>query len=80
VLGIDTDAPGFRRVRIEPHLGTLKTAGGEIPHPLGKISVKYTFRDGKWNVLVNLPVNLTGTFIWEGKRYELKAGETSLTI
>jgi alpha-L-rhamnosidase len=80
VLGIDTDAPGFKRVRIEPHLGTLKTAGGEIPHPLGKISVRYALEKGKWNVVVNLPVNLTGTFIWEGKMYELQAGETNLTL
>jgi hypothetical protein len=36
VLGIDTDAPGFKKVKIQPHLGSLKEASGEIPHPLGK--------------------------------------------
>jgi hypothetical protein len=80
VLGIDADAPGFRRVKIEPHLGNLKTAGGEIPHPQGKISVKYALEKGKWNVMVNLPGNLTGTFVWQGKQYELKAGETNLSL
>jgi hypothetical protein len=80
VLGIDTDASGFKRVKIEPHLGALKTAGGEIPHPLGKISVRYTLEKGKWNIKVNLPVNLTGTFVWAGKMYELKAGETNLSL
>lgn len=28
VLGIDSDAPGFARVKIEPHLGALKRAAG----------------------------------------------------
>jgi alpha-L-rhamnosidase len=80
VLGIDTDAPGFKRVKIEPHLGALKTAGGEIPHPMGKISVRYALEKGKWNVMVNLPGNLTGTFLWEGKMYSLKSGETNITL
>jgi hypothetical protein len=80
VLGINTDAPGFKRVKIEPHLGDLKTAGGEIPHPLGKISVRYTLEKGKWNVKVNLPANLTGTFVWTGKMYSLKSGETNLSL
>lgn len=74
VLGIDTDAPGFSRVRIEPRLGNLKHAGGEMPHPAGKISVNYSLEDGKWNASVNLPDNITGTFVWAGKTYALKAG------
>ena len=41
ILGIDSDAPGFRRVRIEPSLGDLKRVSGAIPHPDGKISVDY---------------------------------------
>ncbi len=80
VLGINTDAPGFKRVKIEPHLGDLKTAAGEMPHPLGKISVRYVQEKGKWNVKVNLPVNLTGTLVWAGKMYSLKSGETSLSL
>jgi hypothetical protein len=80
VLGIDAGAPGFSRVKIEPHLGDLKKAGGEIPHPLGKISVRYVLEKEKWNVLVNLPGNLTGTLVWDGKMYDLKAGETRLSL
>ncbi|HZB44282.1 MAG TPA: hypothetical protein VE360_03520, partial [Pyrinomonadaceae bacterium] len=33
VLGIDSAAPGFRRVRIRPFLGRLTRASGAIPHP-----------------------------------------------
>jgi hypothetical protein len=74
VLGIDTDAPGFSRVRIEPHLGDLLKASGEIPHPLGKITVKYLFEKGKWSAEIELPVNLTGLFIWKGQPYKLIGG------
>jgi hypothetical protein len=80
VLGIDTDAPGFARVKIEPHLGTLQKAGGEIPHPQGKISVKYLLEAGKWNIEINLPGTLTGTFVWEGKSYSLNAGLNKIGI
>jgi len=80
VLGIDTDAPGFSMVKIEPHLGALQKAGGEIPHPLGKITVKYVVEKGKWNIEINLPGNLTGRFVWEGQQFELKAGENRMVL
>jgi alpha-L-rhamnosidase len=80
ILGIDSDAPGFSKVKIEPHLGTLKTIGGEIPHPNGKISVTYTLDKNKWKINIFLPQNITGTFIWEAKQYLLKAGSNSLMI
>jgi alpha-L-rhamnosidase len=34
VLGIDSYAPGFSKVKIEPHLGKMENASGEIPHPM----------------------------------------------
>ena len=39
VLGIDSAAPGFRRVIIRPFLGRLTRASGAIPHPRGEIAV-----------------------------------------
>jgi len=39
VLGIDTAAPGFEKVRIRPFLGTLERASGSIPHPKGEVAV-----------------------------------------
>lgn len=80
VLGIDSDAPGFARVKIEPHLGTLNKAGGQIPHPEGEISVNYFQEKGKWNIEISLPGKVTGTFIWEGKSYLLSAGENRIAI
>ena len=40
VLGVRPDAPGFRSVRIAPHLGPLQRAEGRMPHPLGDIEVR----------------------------------------
>jgi hypothetical protein len=80
VLGIDSDAPGFAKVRIEPHLGKLTNVGGEIPHPNGKIAVSYVLDQGKWSIHVSLPTKTPGVFVWKGRVYELKAGDNQLTI
>jgi alpha-L-rhamnosidase len=80
VLGIDSDAPGFTKVRIEPHLGALKNIEGEIPHPRGKIFAGYKLEDNKWKIRIELPSNTTGRFIWNGKLYPLKEGTNLLTI
>ncbi len=80
VLGIDSDAPGFTKVKIEPHLGTLKNISGEIPHPGGKISVQYLYKDSKWVIEINLPSKLSGSLVWKGKNYQLKAGKNNLKM
>ncbi|TDX01547.1 alpha-L-rhamnosidase-related protein [Dinghuibacter silviterrae] len=80
VLGIDSDAPGFRRVRIVPHLGKLTDAGGEIPHPNGKIAVHYHLSGGQWKMSVSLPEHTSGVFVWKGKTYALKAGDQAFMV
>jgi len=42
VLGVLPLSPGFKTVRIEPHLGDLTFAQGAVPTPLGIISVIHT--------------------------------------
>lgn len=78
ILGIDSDAPGFKRLRIEPHLGTIKSIGGEIPHPNGKIKVKYREANGHIDAIIDLPQTTTGQFIWKGKGYVLKEGKNNI--
>jgi hypothetical protein len=80
VLGIESDAPGFRKVKIEPHLDTIKNISGEIPHPYGKLSVRYENKKGRWFIEINLPSTITGSFIWKRKIYPLKEGKNSLEI
>ncbi|HVZ57824.1 MAG TPA: alpha-L-rhamnosidase C-terminal domain-containing protein [Chitinophagaceae bacterium] len=80
VLGIDSDAPGFRRVRIEPHLGKLSQVAGSIPHPEGSISVSYRYQNSAWQVEIGLPPHTAGTFWWKGKPYPLRAGSNRLQV
>ncbi|RZK84550.1 MAG: alpha-rhamnosidase, partial [Pedobacter sp.] len=80
VLGIDTDAPGFSKVKIEPRLGTMTKVGGEMPHPKGKIAVNYQLKKDKWQISVNLPQATTGKLVWKGKTYQLKEGINDFAI
>lgn len=77
VLGVDSAAPGFKKVKIEPHLGKLTNASGSIPHPNGTISVSYK-KDKTWTVEVTLPKNTGGVLVWQGKEMILKAGENTV--
>jgi hypothetical protein len=80
VLGIDSYAPGFAKIKIEPHLGALKDISGEIPHPNGKVFAGYKFEKGRWQINVNLPHTTTGILVWKTKQYVLKAGNNSFVI
>lgn len=80
VLGIDTDAPGFRKVKIEPHLGDLKNVSGRMPHPNGTILANYKFVNGKWNIEITLPEKISGKFVWKGKTLFLKPGTNNFNL
>lgn len=80
VLGIDSYAPGFSRIKIEPHLGTLTHVSGEIPHPNGKVAVTYVLEKDKWDIKISIPSHTSGLFIWKNKTYLLKAGENDWVI
>jgi hypothetical protein len=80
LLGIDSHAPGFRKIRISPSLGELKNVSGTMPHPTGSISVSYALdKKGILKAHIILPPETTGTFVWKGKEYALTAGEQTLT-
>lgn len=82
ILGIDSDAPGFAKVKIEPHLGSIKSVSGEIPHPPtgGKIAVQYQASNGKIKAEINLPGKVNGRFVWKSKSYPLKPGKNSISL
>jgi len=80
VLGIDSYAPGFSKIKIEPHLGKMENASGEMPHPNGTVAVNYAKTGAKWNISINLPVKTDGVLVWRGKRYYLKGGRNTLII
>ncbi|MDB5025610.1 MAG: Bacterial alpha-L-rhamnosidase [Mucilaginibacter sp.] len=80
VLGIDSYAPGFKKIRIKPHLGMITKVSGEIPHPGGKVSVSYFLAGSRWKININLPQKTTGILVWKTKQYILKAGNNSFII
>ena len=80
VLGIDSDAPSFKKVKIIPHLGNETNISGSIPHPAGTISTSYQLKNAQWNIQINLPKTITGKFEWKGKTYPLKEGKNSFNL
>jgi hypothetical protein len=78
IAGIEPASPGFKTVKIEPHLGELTEIEGKMPHPNGSIFFKLK-RIGNSGVEgeITLPGNLTGTFVWKGKTLKL-AGKTNI--
>jgi alpha-L-rhamnosidase len=78
VAGIRPASPGFRSVQMEPALGSLKFIKGQMPHPMGLIrfDLRKSGADGIEG-FVELPDQLTGTFVWEGKSVVLK-GKTAI--
>ena len=80
VLGIDSDAVAFKRVRIEPHLGDIKEIGGTLPHPVGVISVHYKVKGGKMQAEVTLPDHVDGLFVWNGKEQYLRSGKNQVKL
>ena len=70
VLGVDSAAPGFRRVIVDPHLGKLSFAAGTVPHPKGPIEVRIDANSAS----VTLPAGVTGELNWRGSRRPLNAG------
>lgn len=80
VLGVDSYAPGFSKIRVEPHPGKLTKVGGEMYHPNGKVAVSYELLNGAWSIHINLPVKTSGMLVWKGKVYVLKEGENKFHI
>lgn len=75
VLGIDSAAPGFARVRIEPRLGKLTQASGSIPHPRGEVSVEYEYAESSgWRAGISLPEGVEGILVWAGRELPLASG------
>jgi alpha-L-rhamnosidase len=80
VIGIDSDAPGFKKIKIIPHLGTLTHADGTIPHPGGSISVSYKKNGSHWKISANIPPSTPAYLLWRGKKYDLKSGKNTLDL
>jgi len=74
VLGIDSDAAGFRRVRITPRPQHYESLSGHIPHPQGKIEVDYRREGNHWTMAIVLPDGVEGVFVWGSLERPLTGG------
>jgi hypothetical protein len=80
ILGIDSDAPGFKKVLITPHLGSITSISGSIPHPDGMIKVDYQKQQNKWFIQIQLPLTIRGKFVWQNKSYFLHGGSNTFML
>jgi alpha-L-rhamnosidase len=80
LLGIDSDAFGFSKVKIEPHLGAITSISGTMPHPRGEIAVSYQSENGQWKARIDLPKSVTGKLVWKGKTIALEEGTNDLKL
>ena len=79
VLGVRPAAPGFKKVRIAPHLGPLQRVEGRVPHPAGPIVVQAArTKGGGLHAEVTLPQGLEGVFEWNGKEIALRPGRQTV--
>ena len=75
VLGVDSAAPGFKRVSVRPFLGKLQQVSGSVPHPNGSIQVRLERRGTEGiRAEIELPDNTPGVFEWRGRTKDLAPG------
>jgi len=81
VLGVRPAEPGFKSVRIAPHLGPLEHAEGRVPHPLGSIDVRLVRTEGGGlRAEVTLPPGLSGVLEWNGRETALRPGRQEVVF
>ncbi|HLH36990.1 MAG TPA: alpha-L-rhamnosidase C-terminal domain-containing protein, partial [Alloacidobacterium sp.] len=80
VAGIHPAAPGFSKVRIEPHLGDLHEIKATMPHLKGRIVTEYVRKTTEWTATITLPDGLDGSLVWKGKEYLLHSGKQTLNL
>lgn len=71
VAGIQSDAPGYARLRVAPVLGDLTTLDAAAATPRGAVSVRYAISGDSLTADIDRPAGLPGDFVWKGKHYPL---------
>ena len=90
VAGIEPSSPGFKTVRIAPHLGSLPSLKATFPHPQGDITVDYhwnpanadpAMKGGRtFHADVTLPGSLTGKFEYDNRTWTLHPGVNHISV
>lgn len=80
VAGIQPGSPGFKTVRIEPHLRGLHQLNASMPHAGGLIHTVYKLDGSRWKATVTLPQDLSGELVWGGRTYPLHPGSQTVAL
>jgi alpha-L-rhamnosidase len=80
VAGIQSAAPGYSRLRVEPILGHLTSLDATAATPHGPVKVSYRIAGGKLTAVIDRPAALPGTFMWCGKSHPLTETHTKLEL
>jgi alpha-L-rhamnosidase len=80
VAGIRPAAPGYSRLRVEPHLGTLTSLDATSMTPRGAVKVSYRVAGNRLTATIDRPASLPGIFVWRGKPYALTKPHTRLEL
>ena len=80
VAGIRPDSPGFKRVRIAPHLAGLTTLDASMPHGEGTIDVSYRRTQEGIDANFTLPAGLSGVLEWKGREFPLHPGLQTVAL
>ena len=80
ICGIMPQSPGFATVTIAPAPGELTLVEGSMPHPDGTITVFLNHNGDHIKGTVNLPPDVKGTFVWQGKTIALHGGKQDVAF
>lgn len=80
VAGVQSASPGFRTVRVAPHLGELTRIDAVMAHPQGDIGIEHRLNGDTLRSVITLPGDLTGVFEWRGRTAELRPGRNVVSL
>jgi hypothetical protein len=80
VAGIGPGAPGYARLRVAPHLGTLTSLDATAATPLGPVTVSYRVTAGRLTAEIVRPPALPGAFVYQGRTWALDRPRTRIAI
>ena len=75
ILGVRTTGAGFKSATIQPELGQLKWAEGDVPTPRGQLHIRVERRNRGARAKITLPAGIRATILMNGKTVTIdKAG------
>ena len=75
ILGVYPDLPGYARIGVRPMGLYLGQAAGEVPTPMGMVSVRWTMKDGRFSMEAKWPAGVPARItLPDGRVIDSEAG------